>query len=88
MDNSEFHPHTNEEHLAREIAEKLDDPKGLPTYLSIAKKHSESRIRQILEKVLKVPEKQIRISRGAYFNWLIQHENKRDPKTSYEDSRY
>ena len=66
-----FHPQTREEYLAQELAERLGDPQGLPLYLTVARRYTEFSIRQILGRVLEVPDERIRTSRGALFNWLI-----------------
>jgi hypothetical protein len=88
MPNYSFHPHTREEYLAQELAERLGDPQGLPLYLKVAKRYSESSIRQILVRVLEVPDERIRTSRGALFNWLIQRHGKRfSPNDTTPDAR-
>ena len=63
--------HTKEERLAREIADALNDMDALPLYTSFAQKYSESHLRRILQKVLSIPEAQIRKTRGALFTYLI-----------------
>jgi hypothetical protein len=72
-----FHPQTREEYLAQELAERLSDPQGLALYLNVARRYTESSIRQILGRVLEVPDERIRTSRGALFNWLIHRHGKR-----------
>ena len=62
---------TNEEKLAREIAIALDDLVALPIYEKFATKYSEGFLRKILQKVLSVPEKDIRKTRGALFTYLV-----------------
>jgi hypothetical protein len=79
MSDHPFFPHTREESLAQELAERLGDPEGLPLYLKVAKQYTESSIRQILRRVLEVPDERIRTSRGALFNWLIHRYGKHDP---------
>ncbi len=71
MSNHPFSPHTREESLAQELAERLGDPEGLPLYRKVAIQFTEPSIRQILRRVLEVPDERIRTSRGALFNWLI-----------------
>ena len=73
MSDSNFQPKTREEYLACELAERLGDPEGFALYLKVATRYSESYIRSILSRVLEVPTDRIRTSRGALFNWLIQH---------------
>jgi hypothetical protein len=83
-----FHPQTREEYLAQELAERLDDPQGLPLYLKVAGRYTESSIRQILGRALEVPVERIRTSRGALFNWLIQrHGTRRSANNTDADAR-
>ena len=81
MSDHPFHPHTREEYLAQELAERLHDPEGLPLYLKVATQYTESSIRQILRRVMEVPDERIRTSRGALFNWLI-HRHGKQQKTN------
>jgi hypothetical protein len=76
MSDHPFSPHTREESLAQELAARLGDPEGLPLYLKVAHRYTESSIRQILGRVLDVPDERIRTSRGALFNWLIHRHGK------------
>lgn len=71
-----FHPRTRAEYLAKELAERLGDPEGLPFYRKVATQYPESVLREMLHRVLAVPAPHIRTSRGALFNWLIQHYGK------------
>ena len=83
-----FHPHSREEYLAQELTERLDDPQGLPLYLKVARRYTESSIRQILGRVMEVPDERIRTSRGALFNWLVQRHGKRlNPNDTPTDAR-
>ena len=65
-------PQTREELLALDLAIGLHDIKGLPFYLSLAKKHPESMLRKVLGEVKEIPLTRIKKSRGALFNYLIQ----------------
>jgi hypothetical protein len=78
MSDHPFHPNTREESLAQELAERLGDPEGLPLYRKVANQYTESSIRQIIRRVLEVPDERIRTSRGALFNWLIHHHGTRN----------
>jgi len=72
----DFHNHYNpiEIQLAHEIAERLNDPEALSLYLSYARQFSHEKLREILNRVTSLPEKQIRRSRGALFTHLVnQH---------------
>lgn len=57
--------------LAHEIAERLNDPEALSLYLSYTQQISHERLREILNKVCSIPEKQIRRTRGALFTFLV-----------------
>jgi hypothetical protein len=66
----------NEIRLANEIAETLKDRDALPLFLTYTRKYQESHLRRILAKVMSMPERSIRKSRGALFTFLInQHGN-------------
>jgi putative aminopeptidase FrvX len=60
--------------LANEIAEALDDRGSLALFLQFAKRYKEEHLRGILDKVLSVPERKIKKTRGALFTFLVsQH---------------
>ena len=60
--------------LAHEIAERLNDPEALSLYLSFAREVSHEKLREFLNKVTSLPDRQIRRSRGALFTHLVnQH---------------
>lgn len=68
---------TKEQKLAREIADALDDNEALPIYEGFACKYTEDFLRKILQRVLSIPQDQIRKTRGALFTYLIkQHGGK------------
>ncbi|MBI4766601.1 MAG: helix-turn-helix domain-containing protein [Deltaproteobacteria bacterium] len=67
-----FEPKTKEELLALDLAQGLNDFPGLPLYLSLAKKYPEALLRMTLSEVKGIPAKNIKKSRGALFNYLIQ----------------
>lgn len=62
---------TKEEKLAHEIAVALDDVVALPIYEKFTVKYSDQFLRKILQRVLSVPEKDIRKTRGALFTYLV-----------------
>lgn len=63
-----------EEKLAREIADCLNDLESIQVHIGFAEKYSESFLRKTLQKVLSIPEGQIRKTRGALFTYLVsQH---------------
>ena len=68
----DFTPRTKEELLALDLARGLDDLKALPLYLAYARKYSEGALRRALSEARAVPAAQIKKSRGALFNHLIQ----------------
>ncbi len=61
-----------ETEFAYELAEALNDKEAIQMYVSYVHRFSESLLREILVKVLSVPENKIRKTRGALFNYLIQ----------------
>ena len=62
---------TKEEKLAREIATALNDMDSLQVHLGFVEKYSESFLRRTLQKVLSLPDDQIRKTRGALFTYLV-----------------
>ncbi len=73
MSDIAFQPHDKEEAFAHELADRLGDPDGLPFYIRVVQRYREAYIRDILGIVLQVPAERIRTSRGALFNWLLDH---------------
>lgn len=67
-----FKPESREELLALDLVESLEDPEGLPLYLSYAKKYPEWLLRQVLGEALEIPSDRIKKSRGAVFNYLVK----------------
>ncbi len=63
---------TKEEKLAREIAEALNDNEALTVYVTYAYKYKEEFLRRILQRVLSIPDEQIRKTRGALFTYLMK----------------
>jgi len=57
--------------LANEIAERLNDPDALSLYLSFARQHPHEKLRDLLNKVCSIPEKDIKRTRGALFTFLV-----------------
>lgn len=57
--------------LAHEIAERLNDPEALSLYLSYATQFSHDKLRELLNRVCSIPDKDIRRSRGALFTHLV-----------------
>lgn len=62
--------------LASDIADALDDHNSFQLYLQFAAKYEETHLKKILEKVLSIPERKIKKTRGALFTFLVtQYEN-------------
>lgn len=69
---SDWRPTSSKEELAYELALTLQDREGLPFYISCTNKYSEALLRGVLHKVMIVPDRKIKKSRGALYNHLIQ----------------
>ena len=69
---------SKEEKLAREIADALGDMDSLQAHLGFVQKYSESFLRKTLQKVLSIPEDDIRKTRGALFTYLVQQNGYRN----------
>ncbi|MFQ6031846.1 MAG: helix-turn-helix domain-containing protein [Candidatus Zixiibacteriota bacterium] len=67
-----FRPKTRQELLALDLADALNDHKGLALYLSYARKYPESLLRKVLGEVKEIPVEKIKKSRAALFNYLIK----------------
>ena len=66
-------PKTREELLALDLAQGLNDLKGLPLYRSYAKKYPEAMLRKALAEARSIPAHKIKKSRGALFNHIIRN---------------
>lgn len=64
--------------LANEIAETLEDQESLNAYLFYADKYKEEYLLRILNKVMSIPTKDIRKTRGALFTYLLKNHGKRE----------
>lgn len=65
----------NEQKLAFELADSMNDRESLQAYISFTKRYTEGFLRKIQAKVLSIPEDKIRKTRGALFTYLVkQHE--------------
>lgn len=62
--------------LVLEIAELLHDKESLPLYLRYTSQFSQSFLRDILKKVLSIPDEKIRKTRGALFTYLVENHGK------------
>jgi len=63
-----------QENLAYELAEALNDTDSMKFYFSIVEKYSEVFLRDKLAKVMAKNPKEIRASRAAFFNYLVHNE--------------
>ncbi len=71
--NKEAEVQSRLELLARDIAESLGDSEHLSMYLSYASRYTESFLRRVLAETKLTPERKIRKSRAALFNYLVHH---------------
>lgn len=63
---------TREDALARDLAAGLNDEANLGFYLSVCRKYPEEILWMIYGRVKQFPERKIKKSKGALFNYLIQ----------------
>ena len=62
--------------LANDIADQLNDRQSLQLFLNFSRKYREDHLRKILEKVMSIPDRQIKKTRGALFTYLVhQHDS-------------
>ena len=59
--------------LAHDLAEALNDQSHYTIYLSYTKQYSESFLRRVLAETKMTPDRKIRKSRSALFNYLVYH---------------
>jgi hypothetical protein len=60
--------------LANDIADQLDDRASVQLFLQFTRKYREDHLRKILDKVMSIPDGQIKKTRGALFTYLVyQH---------------
>jgi len=57
--------------LAHEIAERLNDHEALSLYLSYTQQFPHDILREFLNRVTSIPDRNIRRSRGALFTHLV-----------------
>ena len=69
--------HIENEAFAVELAEALNDMGSLPFYRRCVEWYDEDFLRETLEKVLSIPQRQIRRTRGALFNKLVSSHAKK-----------
>lgn len=72
--------HSEQEQLAHEVAEALDDLDSLPLHLHYAREFPEDIIRKNMAKALAVQD--VRKSRGAIFNSLMKNERRKRERYS------
>jgi hypothetical protein len=63
-----------QEDLAFELAEALNDTKSMKFYLDAVVRYSESYLREQLATALAKKQSEITSSRAAFFNWLLHNE--------------
>jgi hypothetical protein len=57
--------------LAHEIAERLDDNDAIPLYLTFVQQVPHEKLRELMDKVCSIPEREIKRTRGALFTFLV-----------------
>lgn len=74
--------YTHEEmKLARDIAETLNDMDSMPMHLILVRKYKKEHLQETLNKVMSIPEIQIRRSRAALYIFLINQSGRNgDPR--------
>jgi len=75
---------TQQEKLALELAETLQDHNSLTLYQQFAEKYEEEFLRKVLERVLSIPKDKIRKSRGALFTFLVNQHEKQPSNNSWD----
>jgi hypothetical protein len=72
----------DEVQLANDLADTLKDPNSVALFLTFAKKYKEEFLRDILEKVMALPDRHIKKTRGALFTFLVkQHGSSKGTRT-------
>jgi hypothetical protein len=66
-----YHPVTDCDKLALEIAKELGEEKRLPLYRMVCENRSEEIIRKAFNQALKTPAEKIKKSRSALFFYLV-----------------
>lgn len=81
--NKQFRPTAKVEALARYVAEKLNDTKTLPFYITCCNRYPESCVRIALAKTIELNLKRVKKRRGKFFKQLIYEY----AKETYNNSR-
>jgi len=68
----QFKPQNESDLLAVDMATVLHDQKNLALYRSYSKKYPAWLLRKVLSEVKQLPQRKIKKSRGALFNYLVQ----------------
>lgn len=61
----------NENKLAYEIANTLNDQKSITIHLSFVKRYKPEFLKEILLRVMSIPDNKIRRSRAALYTYLV-----------------
>jgi len=75
-----FRPRDRQQLLALDLANELNDRKGLALYLCYTKRYPEQLLRQTLSEVKQLPSHKVKKSRAALFNHLIQQYDQKEPQ--------
>lgn len=57
--------------LAYELASTLNDTESIKAYEDFTERYAESFLRRVLAKVMSIPERKIKKTRGALFTYLV-----------------
>lgn len=60
--------------LATRIAETLKDRDSLPLYLGFVRKYKAEHLQRILDRVMSIPDTQIKKTRGALFTYIVNNQ--------------
>lgn len=67
-----YHPQTEEDRLAVQIATEFSDLTHLPVYVAFCRRYPLPVIRKAFETTQKYPPEKIRKSKGALFTYLVK----------------
>lgn len=74
---------TEDEILAREIADALDDEKNKKLFVKFCEEYTHESLIELMRQVKNIPDEKIRKSKGALFTFLVKQDAKRKNKQEY-----
>ena len=77
----QFKPEDENELLATDLANTLNDLPNILLYISYSRKYPHGLLRKVLGEVMEIPSSKIKKSRGALFNHLVQKYAKQKPQS-------